>query len=105
MASQQSLNSGFLMDCESPMLRFNPDDLKNNDGALSVRRRCARLDCFLVPMNLGTRRYKWLLEAGMDWNSDGTTTLVEVWDSAEIGKCNTEKDGRTCSSISGSRLK
>ena len=92
------------MDRESPMLRFNPDDSKNNDGVLSVRRRCALLDCPLVPMNHGTRRYKWLLEAGMDWNGDGSTTLVEVWDSAEIGKRTTEKDGRTCSSISGSRL-
>ena len=92
------------MDHASPMLRFKPDDSKNNDGVPSARRRCALLDCPLVPMNLGTRRYKWLLEAGMDWNSDGTPTLVEVWDSAEIRKRTTEKDGRTCSSISGSRL-
>jgi hypothetical protein len=52
------------MDRESPMLRFNPVDSKNNDGALSVSRHCALFDCPLVLMDPGTLAYKWLLEAG-----------------------------------------
>lgn len=32
----------------------------------------------------------------MDWNNDGKTTLVEIWDRADIRKRTIEKDGKVC---------
>jgi hypothetical protein len=38
--------------------------------------------------------YSW---QEMDWNNDGQTTLMEVWDSAEVGRSETQKHGKACS--------
>lgn len=37
--------------------------------------------------------YSW---SEMDWNSDGTTSITEMFAASDIGKRTAEKDGKKC---------
>ncbi|MEC9406498.1 MAG: hypothetical protein VX549_04425 [Pseudomonadota bacterium] len=41
----------------------------------------------------GMSRFAW---TEMDWNSDGTTSLSELLQSADVGKRTIQQDGREC---------